>query len=81
MNNNIMVTNAMLAAYLETENKDYLGLIKPFVLFLLPNVGDKVNISKITKKLRDEFGFSSIIDNVVIKILLRICKEDKYLSC
>ena len=49
MNNNIMVTNAMLAAYLETENKDYLGLIKPFVLFLLPNVGDKVNISKITK--------------------------------
>ena len=81
MNNNIMVTNAMLAAYLETENKDYLGLIKPFVLFLLPNVGDKVNISKNTKKLRDEFGFSSIIDNVVIKILLRICKEDKYLSC
>lgn len=80
MNNDILVTNAMLAAYLQTENRDYLSLVKPFVLYLLPNVGERVKVSTITKQLKEEFGFSSIIDNVVTKILLRICKEDKYLE-
>ena len=80
MKNDIIVTNAMLAAYLQIENKDYLSLIEPFVLYLLPNVGEKVKVSQITKKLREEFGFSSIIDNVVTKILLRISREQKYIE-
>lgn len=80
MNRDIMVTNAMLAAYLQMEDKDYLGLIEPFVLYLLPNVGEKIKVSQITKKLREEFGFSSIIDNVVTKILMRISRDKKYIE-
>ena len=79
-NQEFIVSNAMLAAYLGKKSIDCLDLMKPFVLYLLPALGEKVDTNELSSMIRDEFGFSSIPSNVIVKILKRIAKQDKYLE-
>ena len=54
-NNDCLVTVAMLSALLSKEKKDYLDIIAPFVLNLLPTQkGDKINILQILKEELNE---------------------------
>ena len=68
-NMNALITNAMLASYLSETKTDYLGLLEPFVLRLLPDKKNSlIDIENISEGLRINYGFDIKI-KVVEKIL------------
>lgn len=74
-NNDCLVTVAMLSALLSKEKKDYLDIIAPFVLNLLPTQkGDKINILQILSELRQKHGFEDLPGHVLTTILKRFSK-------
>lgn len=74
-NMDALITNAMLASYLYETKTDYLGLIEPFVVKLLPDKkNDLINIESISNELHNNYGFDIKI-KVVEKILHRLCKK------
>lgn len=75
-----IVANAMLAAFLDKNNNDIMDLMKPFVLYLFPEQGQKLEVSKIAEGIREEFGFEDVPENVVLKIIGRIKKEHEYIE-
>lgn len=75
-NSDALVTIAMLSALLKKENKEYLDIIAPFVLKLLPKKQDeKVNKLKILEDLNKEYGFEDMPANVLSSILSRLTKS------
>lgn len=71
-----LITVAMLSTMLKERNADYLELISPFVLTLLPNrIGDAVDINTIIRKLSADYGFEHFPALVVEKILNRYGKQ------
>lgn len=79
-NQEYIVSTAMLAAYLGKNSLDCLDLMKPFVLYLLPDEGSKVEVVEISKRLKTDFGFNNVPDNVVVKILNRINRSGDYVK-
>lgn len=80
-NSSSLVTVAMLTTYLSKENKDYLDLIKPFVLNCIPRVSEKIDIEKIMEKMKNDFGFEDLPCNVLYKVLNKLSKgKDSYLQ-
>lgn len=74
-NNDSFITQAMLASYLSVEEKDYLTLIKPFLLNCLPvELGIKIEIEDIQESLNKEYNLD-ILCNVVEKLLQKCCKQ------
>ena len=74
-NRNALVTVAMLSTYLSKENKEYLDMISPFILNLLPkNINDKINKESILKGLKLEYGFEDMPTHVLTAILKRLCR-------
>lgn len=74
-NQSALVTVAMLSAFLSKDNKNYLDLITPFVLNLLPNKqGEKIDRSHILKELNSEYGFEDMPAHVLTSILSRVSK-------
>ncbi len=74
-NESALVTVAMLSAFLSKDNKNYLDLITPFVINLLPRKkGDKIDHNKILQRLNDEYGFEDMPANVLTSILSRNSK-------
>ena len=78
-NQEYIVSTAMLAAYLGKSSTDCLDLMKPFILYLLPKEGSRIDQSDISIKLKERFGFNNVPENVVAKILNRINKKDDYI--
>ncbi|OLS02562.1 hypothetical protein [Tissierella creatinophila] len=75
-NKDALITVAMLSTFLKEEKKDYLDLITPFILNLLPKkVGEKVEIDEIINKLDSEYGIEDLPTNVLINILNRNSKS------
>ena len=77
-NKDFIVSNAMLSAFLGKQSKDCLDLMKPFVLYLLPQVNSRIDINSISRRMNTEFGFSNVPDNVIGKILKRLAKKKEY---
>lgn len=74
-NKNALITKAMLASYINDKKIDYLDMISPFILKVLPErVGAMINVEEITKKVNDEYGLD-IKQKIVAKILNRLCKD------
>ncbi len=74
-NSSALVTVAMLSALLNQRQTEYLDLISPFVLSLLPKIkGQKVNKEVIISGLKDKFGFEELPIHVLNKILNRSAK-------
>lgn len=80
-NHNTIVTVAMLSAFLSYDKKDYIALIKPFVLKLLPrHEGDVVDIIDMQKSLSTDFGLVDFPIHLLKSILTRCSKsKDGYL--
>lgn len=71
-NTSTLVTVAMLSALLSEKHTDYLDLISPFILSLLPcEKGEKVNKESIIVGLQEKYGFVDFPVNVLDKILSR----------
>lgn len=76
-NKNALITNAMLASYLNEKQIDYLGMIEPFILRSLPeDENESINIESITKIINKNYGLD-IKQKIVEKILNRLSKDRK----
>ena len=75
MNNNVLISTAMLNAYWEKEKKDTLDLLIPFVKYSISKNTDKnseINISHVLDFFKNEFGYESFPTNVIILIFNRL---------
>lgn len=71
-----LVTVAMLSTLFGERHNDYLDIISPFVLTLLPpKVGSRVDIEAIAAELKNKFGFEGFPIQVITKILNRYSKQ------
>lgn len=74
MNRNTIISLAMLYALWQSRRQDLLDLIQPFILYAIgttTNVGDKIDVEKISKCMEEEFGYHSFQTAVVRRILVR----------
>ncbi len=75
--NNALITNSMLALYVSKQNKTYLQMIEPFILYSIPNsINKKIDIEKVRQKVSKEFGLN-INYKVVERVLLNLSKVKK----
>ncbi len=73
-NKNALITKAMLASYISKKNVDYLGMLQPFILKVLPcKINTEIDIQTVVEEVNQHFGIN-IINNVVEKILIRLSK-------
>lgn len=73
---NALVTVAMLSTMLKERNSDYLDIISPFILTLLPHkIGSCIDDDKIICSLKDQYGFEEFPHHVLTKLLKRFCKQ------
>lgn len=75
MNQNVLVSTAMISALWERHNKDTLDLMLPFLKYSIAKtskVGARLNITAVTDVFKEEFGYDSIPYNVVITMLNRL---------
>lgn len=89
MNNNVLISTAMLSSFWEKRQKDTLDLLIPFFEYAInktTRVDGKINISKISDVLKTDFGYASMPNLVINKILKRLSpdslkkeKQDFYL--
>ena len=74
MNNNAIVSLAMLYALWESKQQDLLGVIRPFVLYAVGEktiVGSRIEISDICEYMITEFGYKTFQAPVIQRILQR----------
>ncbi len=75
MNNNVLVSTAMLSAFWEKERKDTFDLLSPFVEYSIAkttNVGELLQIQDLQNYLKTEFGYEEIPINAITLILNRL---------
>lgn len=75
MNNNVLISTAMLNAYWEKEKRDTLELLVPFVKYSIAQTtaqGSEIDVSTMIGHFRKEFGYESIPTNVITLILNRL---------
>ena len=59
--NDSLIINAMLASYASEENKGYIELIEPFILYSLPKKKNTIiDISYICSYIYDNFGIINV---------------------
>lgn len=87
MNNNVLVSTAMINAFWERNHSDTLDLILPFLKYAIAKntqLGEKVCINPLQETLNEEFGFDSIPRHVIKVMLKRLspkvleCKDNEY---
>lgn len=74
MNRNTIISLSMLYALWQTERKDLLDLIRPFVMYAVGNVtavGSQVNETEVCKAMEQEFGYKTFQPAVIHRILSR----------
>ena len=74
MNRNTITSMAMATALWETENKDLIALVCPFVLYAVgetTRVGSIIDIDKVCSVMKAEFGYKSFPAAIVRRVFLR----------
>ena len=75
MNQNVLVSTAMINALWDKHHKDTLDLMLPFLKYSIAKttkVGVQLNIDKVIEVFKEEFGYDSIPYNVIITMLNRL---------
>lgn len=78
MNNNLLVSTAMLSTFWEKERKDIFDLLTPFVKYSITKtteVGDEVSIPELLAYLKKEFGYETLPTNTMLLILNRLSPD------
>lgn len=74
--NDSLIINAMLASYASEENKGYIELIEPFILYSLPKKKNTIiDISYICSYICDNFGIINVQKKVIEKILINLSNK------
>ena len=74
MNRNTIISLSMLYALWQTERKDLLDLIRPFVMYAVGSVtavGAEINETEVCKGMEREFGYKTFQPAVIHRILSR----------
>ena len=74
MNRNTIISLSMLYALWQTERKDLLDLIRPFVMYAVGSVtavGAEINETEVCKAMEREFGYKTFQPAVIHRILSR----------
>lgn len=78
MNNNMLISTAMLNAFWEKEKKDTLDLLLPFIKYSIAKttkVKSEIDMQAMTAYFVDEFGYDTIPPKVVELMLNRLCPK------
>ena len=78
MNNNLLISTAMLSAYWEKEKSDILDLLMPFLKYSIgktTKVGDTIEISGMISHFKKEFGYETMPMHVFTVLLNRMSPE------
>ena len=78
MNRNTIISLSMLYALWQTERKDLLDLIRPFVMYAVGSVtavGAEINETEVCKAMEREFGYKTFQPAVIHRIL---SKRERY---
>ena len=87
MNNNLLISTAMLSAYWEKEKKDILDLMMPFLKYSIgktTKVGESLDLTGMISYFKKEFGYETMPMHVFSVLLNRMSpefldkKRDKY---
>ena len=87
MNNNLLISTAMLSAYWEKEKKDIFDLMMPFLKFSIgktTKVGTTINLTEMVTHFKKEFGYDTMPMHVFSVLLNRLSPDvldknrDKY---
>ncbi len=71
--NDSLIINAMLASYASEENKGYIELIEPFILYALPKKKNTIiDISYICSYIYNNFGIMNVQKKVIERILINL---------
>lgn len=76
--NDALISTALLKAFQESRAKDYLDIIKPFVINIIEEkykIGEIVETTYIQKKLREDYSFKDFPIAVITKVLKKLYKE------
>lgn len=75
MNENVLISTAMLSALWEKNRNDTLDLMLPFLKYSIAKktqVGMLLNLPEIVEFYKNEFGYKTIPQNVIFKMLNRL---------
>ena len=87
MNNNLLISTAMLSAYWEKEKKDILDLMMPFLKYSIgktTKIGTVINLTEMVSHFKKEFGYDTMPMHVFSVLLNRLSPDfleknkDKY---
>lgn len=90
MNQNVLISTALISSLWEKQHKDTLDLMMPFLTYAIAkqtSVGKKLNIESITELFKNEFGYENIPQNVILSMLNRLSpntltkKQGHYTLC
>ena len=75
MNQNVLISTALITSLWDNHHKDTLDLMMPFLTYAIAketSVGKKLNVDSITELFKSEFGYESIPRNVIVAMLNRL---------
>ena len=75
MNQNVLISTALISSLWEKQHKDTLDLMMPFLKYSIAKqtpVGKRINIEAITELFKNEFGYENIPQNVILSMLNRL---------
>lgn len=78
MNQNVLISTALICSMWDKHNKDTLDLMTPFLTYSIAkktNLGQQLNIGEITDFFKSEFGYETIPHNVILAMLNRLSPE------
>lgn len=79
MNNNVLISTSILNSLWETERKDTIDTLLPFLKYSIAKitkVNDLIDISKSTEIMMEEFGFDTFPSNLVKVMLNRLRSKE-----
>lgn len=74
----LLISSAMLTSLCETQSKDNLSLVEPFVIMsvaLTTEVNNFINCEKILVKLKEDFAFADMPMAVLTKVMDRLSSK------
>lgn len=75
MNSNVLISTAMISTIWDKHHKDSLDVMMPFLKYAIAKetqVGNVVDIDKVVEVFKQEFGYYTIPQNVIIAMMNRL---------
>ena len=78
MNQNVLISTALVCSLWDNHRKDTLDLMMPFLKYVIAkktSIGEELDLGTITTMFKEEFGYETIPQNVIVSMLNRLSPE------